>query len=228
MNKNILIIGGGSDIGKALAIKFLKKDHKVVINIKNKKSRKEYLVLLKKNRINHKKYRIVVGDIKNHNFINNLLNFTKKENFYPRLMINNAAVTDNIKKKLNLKNFSDVFKVNMFGILNCCLEYLKSKKEKRKIIINISSDVSIRGSFNNPAYAASKAAIDNIVLSLNKIFKNSSVFSIILGPVKTKKTKNKLNQKNFILPNQVADKIYVLFKRNKFFLNKKLINFNKI
>ena len=50
---------------------------------------------------------------------------------------------------------------------------MKFFKINKKMIINISSDVSLRGSFNYPAYASSKAAIDNTTKSFSKIFSDT-------------------------------------------------------
>ena len=72
------------------------------------------------------------------------------------LLVNNAAKTDIKNNKLKLKNYYDVFDTNFFGTLNTSLNYLKQYQKESKYIINISSIVVTKGSYNFPAYSSQK------------------------------------------------------------------------
>ena len=88
------------------------------------------------------------------------------------------------------------------------------------MIINISSDVSLRGSFNYPAYASSKAAIDSTTKSFSKIFSDTSFYSLLLPPIansKNLKNKNFKNHKKLIPLDKISEFIYLLsVKKIKF------------
>jgi len=233
MKKKILITGAGSDIGLMTALEFIKKDHFVYLNIRNIRSKKLCLQFLNKHEVNSSRYKFYIGDISNNNFVEKMFGKIKDTNGYLDLLINNAAIIDNKSSKMDINNFKKIFTVNFFGILNCCIKFLKIKQKKTKMIINISSDVALRGSYNLPAYAASKAAIDNTILSLSKLFDKSNLFSVILNPVQTKKTiknlrksKKKLNRS--IMPHKVAKGLYSLFYNHKSYSNVRIIQFKDI
>ena len=230
MKKIILITGSGSDIGLEIAYTFIKKNFFIILNVKRKKS----INKINKRLSNYKEsYEIFVTDISDQK--KNTLLFKKIFKKYDQidLLVNNAAKTDIKKNKLALKNYYDVFDTNFFGALNTSLNYLKQNQRGRKQIINISSIVVTKGSYNFPAYASSKIAFDNASMSLSKIFKGVRLVSLILGKTNTAKFRSNHNIKSneilsdTIAPEQVANKIYQIFKNKKKYLSGTSVKLNK-
>ena len=121
-----------------------------------------------------------------------------------------------------------MLETNFYGHLEIVKNFINFSKVKKKIF-NISSDVTIYGSKNLPAYAASKSAFENVLKSLSKTAdkKNFEIFSLTCGPVltdkilKTKSTrwikKNINYKKNFSLTTKkISNKIKkILIKKSK-------------
>ena len=230
MKKILLITGSGSDIGLEIANTFIKKKFFVILNIKSKKS----LNKINRKLSNYKDcFEIFLTDISDQK--KNTLMFKKIFKKYDKidLLVNNAAKTDNKNKKLMLKNYYDIFGTNFFGALNTSLNYLKQSQKGSKQIINISSIVVTKGSYNFPAYASSKIAFDNASMSLSKIFKSVRFVSLILGKTNTSKFRSNHNIKNnetlndTITPLQVANKIFQIYKNKKQYLSGTSVKLNK-
>ena len=218
MKKIILITGSGSDIGLEIAHTFIKKNFFIILNIKSKKSINKINKILSNY---NDSYEIILTDISDQK--KNKLMFKKIFKKYDKidLLVNNAAKTDIKNNKLKLKNYYDVFDTNFFGTLNTSLNYLKQYQKESKYIINISSIVVTKGSYNFPAYSSSKIALDNVSKSLSKIYKKVRIVSLILGKTNTSKFRLNHNiKKNEVLsdtitPLQVANKIYQIYKNKK-------------
>ncbi len=87
------------------------------------------------------------------------------------ILVNNAAVTKPIKHKdmhlLNKAEFEWIFGVNVIGnyqMSRACAPHLKAHGDG--VIVNISSVGAFRAGGSNIAYCASKAAVNNLTLSL--------------------------------------------------------------
>jgi 3-oxoacyl-[acyl-carrier protein] reductase len=97
--------------------------------------------------------------------------YDENPNGRPVALINNAGicVPENIFE-LNIENFIETFRINLFGLVNCCNLYAKLCKDfsiKGKII-NIASTAGLGARPGRSAYAASKAAVINFSLSLTE------------------------------------------------------------
>ena len=209
MTKNVLIIGGNSDIARNLADNLIKKKFVVILILKKKKK------LLSKN-IN---YNIFYNDITDFAKTKKLLFKLKKIYKNINYTVINSAIIDKKKNPYSIKSSREVFELNLFANLNITLLLLKVFQNSLKKIIHISSDASIYGSLSLPSYSSSKAAFDNFFLSLNKKYKKKITFQFIkFGPVLTtqlSKTKSKIwlkkNKKKIISIEKATKKILQLF-----------------
>jgi NAD(P)-dependent dehydrogenase (short-subunit alcohol dehydrogenase family) len=225
-NKTILITGSNSGIGLQLTKKLLEQNN-CVIAFYNKNSNNL-------NKLNFEKLIKIKCDLSS---LSNLDLIKKKlKKLQPEIIINNAAYVNNIdnldldriNEKLFFKNFINSFNVNFFSILKLLFIYFDNiKKNKIKMIINISSDAAIiskNKSSNGMMYKTTKTAVNAITrclhLSLAKY--NVNLFALHPGPVKTK-----LNYHGLIDPKLCASKIVELMSKNNKFFNGKFININE-
>ena len=209
MTKNVLIIGGNSDIARNLADNLIKKKFVVILILNKKKN-------LLSNDIN---YNVFYNDITDFTKTKKLLFKLKKVYKNINYTVINSAIIDKKKNPFSIKSSREVFELNLFANLNITLLLLKAFQNSLNKIIHISSDTSVYGSASLPSYSSSKAAFDNFFLSLNKKYKKKITFHFIrFGPVLTTKLRRtkpkfwlKKNKKKIISIERATKKILRLF-----------------
>ncbi len=225
MKKNIktaLVTGSNSSIGISITEMLIKQGYFVYMNF-NKNSH------LIKN-IKNEKILKIRADISKTNGIKSIFKKIRRNHNFLNLLVLNATRLDGKEKNIFFKkrNYKKVLETNFYGHLEIVKNFINFSKVKKKIF-NISSDVTIYGSKNLPAYAASKSAFENVLKSLSKTAdkKNFEIFSLTCGPVltdkilKTKSTrwikKNINYKKNFSLTTKkISNKIKkILIKKSK-------------
>ena len=225
MKKNIktaLVTGSNSSIGVSITEMLIKQGYFVYMNF-NKNSH------LIKN-IKNEKILKIRADISKTNGIKSIFKKIRRNHNFLNLLVLNATRLDGKEKNIFFKkrNYKKVLETNFYGHLEIVKNFINFSKKKKKIF-NISSDVTIYGSKNLPAYAASKSAFENVLKSLSKTAdkKNFEIFSLTCGPVltdkilKTKSTrwikKNINYKKNFSLTTKkISNKIKkILIKKSK-------------
>lgn len=225
MKKNIktaLVTGSNSSIGVSITEMLIKQGYFVYMNF-NKNSH------LIKN-IKNEKILKIRADISKTNGIKSIFKKIRRNHNFLNLLVLNATRLDGKEKNIFFKkrNYKKVLETNFYGHLEIVKNFINFSKVKKKIF-NISSDVTLYGSKNLPAYAASKSAFENVLKSLSKTAdkKNFEIFSLTCGPVltdkilKTKSTrwikKNINYKKNFSLTTKkISNKIKkILIKKSK-------------
>jgi short-subunit dehydrogenase len=178
--KTILILGSNSDIAQKIVKKINKKKYNVILHYHKNKN-----LILKKNNHNY----LIKADLAKPKEVYSMFFNIKKKYKHLDFIISNFSTYDNPKKIYSLKNYENVFKINVLGNINVILCYTKFFKSLSKKIMFISSNSSLRGSPSLPAYASSKSSLDNLVKSFSKIFQlsNLDICSIQFGPVMTSK-----------------------------------------
>ena len=160
--KVVLISGSSKGIGSKITDVFLDQGC-TVIGISRKKN------VLKKNK-NHLNYNHITCDLSDHNELKRSLDLIKKKFKKVDIIINNAAITLNLKKKFeyDLLNFKKTIKINLTSayIISYYFAELMKAKKIRGNIINISSIGAILGFTNNPAYTTSKSGLLALTKSL--------------------------------------------------------------
>ena len=215
MKKVIWITGGGTGIGKAVAIKFANQGWKVAISGRRETVLKEVEDI----NPNIKSFPLDVNDkVKCFEIMKNI-----KEEFGDIDICFFSTGTWDPKKEreIDVEQIEKVFKVNFFGTLNC----IKSvedhfRNRKNGIITIVSSIAGYKGLPNSTGYGPSKAALNNLAESLYFDFGRYNVRVCLVSPgfIKTPMTdKNDFKMPFLKTPEYSADKIYNgLINSNKF------------
>lgn len=211
MNNTVLIIGSASEIGKICALNLVNENFQSILFVKNKNSKNKLRQYLEKN-TNKTNYEILCCDLlKRYEINNKLFNLNKKYKNI-NILINFAALNNKNNYKNNksildeykIKNFKRIFELNLFNNLYINNTYLKYFNKPKNKIFNISTELSLTGSFNYPAYASSKAALDNTTMSLSKFYNKIFIYSLILPTLDTSFNRNKFKNKKRRLVNLIS------------------------
>ena len=214
-NKSILILGGRSDIGIAVAFRFAKEGYDIQLAGRNAKTLKS---LCKDIEIRHD----VVVTYHEFDILDTISheNFVKDLPYLPEIVINCVGVLgqqksceiDNKKVQL-LINTNYVGPLSIFGIFANYFE-----RRGSGTLIGISSVAGDRGRKSNYIYGSSKAGFSSFLSGLrNRLHsKNVKVLTVKPGYVRTKMTRE-LNLPYILTcePSHVANKIFLsLSKKN--------------
>ena len=192
MKKICLITGGSRGLGKNLVNKLLKKNFKVFFTY-NKTSKpileNKNLLGLKMNLEDDLQIKKIFYKIK------------KKFNFYPNILINNAAISQEKKfEKLTKNDLKKMFNINIIGQIRITQHFLnfyfKQKNEFGRIV-NISSIGGQWGGRNQIHYAAAKAGLINFSKSISNLYSDKKITcnSIAIGLMATDMSKKEINSK---------------------------------
>ena len=105
------------------------------------------------------------------------------------ILVNNAGITkDSFLHKMKIDEWTDVLRINLDSVFNCCRVMLPNMRENQfGRIINISSVNALKGQVGQTNYCASKAAIIGFTkaLALENASKGVTVNAIAPGYVNT-------------------------------------------
>ena len=208
-DKTIVITGGGSGLGRALAHKFYESGNFNVCLIgRNKKN----LIETAKN-FNSKKSLCLSCDIRNYQEVKKAFKKIRASFKKIDVLINNAGMFEMLAiEKTTPKIWDNILKTNAYGTFYCTKEAIKSMTELKLggRIINILSIITEKDLPFNSAYAASKYAVKGFMNSLKKEVAGKNIYisnispSVINTGIWNKKNK-KLNGQS---PEEVASIIY--------------------
>ena len=225
-NKNVIVTGGASGLGKELTKQLLKKGCNVAaidINGENLKKLAEEL--------NSKKLKTYIVDIGSEESIKKFRKDYKKDYNDVDVIINNAGIIQPFVKveSLDVNTINRVMNINFFGPVNLIRYFMEdlTKDRSEQYIVNVSS---MGGFFPFPGqtiYGASKAALkiftEGLYAELEKT--NVRVMIVLPGAMNTNITTNsnvkmdmtKEDSKFKLLEANVgAAKIISAMEKNKF------------
>ena len=215
MKKVIWITGGGTGIGKAVAIKFANQGWKVAISGRRENILKEVEDI----NPNIKSFPLDVND-KGKCF--EIMKNIKEEFGDIDICFFSTGTWDPKKEReIDVEQIEKVFKVNFFGTLNCIKSVENHFRNRKNGIITIVSSIAgYKGLPNSTGYGPSKAALNNLAESLYFDFGRYNVRVCLVSPgfIKTPMTdKNDFKMPFLKTPEYSADKIYNgLINSNKF------------
>lgn len=187
--KTLLITGGGTGIGEALAYQFAKRGTNVIIT-----GRREDCLRKVAGRCNEMGVRSFYKkmDLEDSASIDSLVEFIKTERLYPDFIVLNAGISQRaMTLESDISIDRKIMEVNYFGgiyLIKSLKEILFSAEEVHIAVIS-----SISGLFGFPlrsAYCASKRALFGFYESLNLEYPYIKVTFLIPGRIKTNISKN--------------------------------------
>jgi len=218
----VLITGGTRGLGKAVSLKYLEHQWKVIINYKENIEEADNML---KEINQYKNIELFKADISVKNDVENMIEEIIKKYEKIDVLINNAGITkDNILIKQSDDEWDNIVSVNLKGMFNVTQSVVKYMlKNENGHIINISSMAGIRGSYGQTAYSASKAGVVGFSKTLARELgqRNIKVNVVLPGLVLTdmakKISEEKINEKTMEnclgrlnKPKDVADFVYFL------------------
>lgn len=209
----ILITGGTSGIGLAMAIAFLEKGNTVLITGRDEQRLNEL-----QHRYPHLK--IFKGDLTERDFIKRLA--SEIEQHFPQLniLINNAGVQYNY---LFTEEADVIEKINYEVDLNLKAPMLLTSqllptlsKNNQSAIVNVSSGLAIAPKKNGSVYCATKAGLRSYSRTLRYQLEHSSVkvFDLIPALIDTPMTEGR--GKGKISPQQLVTEFLKKFSKNRY------------
>ena len=223
-HKVIVITGGSSGVGKAIALEAAKAGANVVITGRDEQRLEHVMTSLSAFNGNHAKYVMDVNDTESVNHV--IAEIYKK---YERLdiLINNAgygifaAIQD-----LSVEQYEQMINTNYLGVVRCTKAVLPIMiKQKSGHIINVASLAGMIGNAKSTSYAATKHALLGFTNSLRMELRGQPIVvtAINPGPIETPffdvadPSGKYLNNIRFMLlqPEQVARKVIQVIRTKK-------------
>lgn len=212
-NKTVLITGGGSGIGFAIAKTLSKKNNKVIITGRSESRLKDAVA-----KLNNASY--FVADVTKDGDVNKLASYLNEQHIALDVLINNAgqAFVYELSDKPAYANAAAEIDTNYLSIIRLIdklLPGLKSRPEAA--IVNVTSVVAIAPSHDIPTYSASKAALHSYTQALRfgLADTNVKVFEIY-PPLVNTDFSTEIGGENGIPPQQVADEFIQGIEANSF------------
>lgn len=163
-DKVVIITGGTSGIGKAIAMAFAKRGARIVISGRNPdglKNTKEELETFTKDVLT------VQADVSNENDCVRLINETLNRFGSIDILINNAGISMRaLFSELDLDVMRKVMDTNFWGTVYCTKYAMKPLLKSKGTIVGISSIAGIKGLPARSGYSASKFAMNGFLEAL--------------------------------------------------------------
>lgn len=207
-NNRVLITGGASGIGLALARKFLEGGNEVIIVGRDR----EKLVAVQQA---HPQMHIAVADLSNLDSLQDLVSQHPQIN----ILINNAGVQFNYEfdsSEAPLDLIEQEMATNVTGLMKLTKFYLpRLRAQSDSAIVNVSSALGVVPKQDAPVYCASKAAVHIFSKSLRWQLESSSVkvFEIIPALVDTPMTNGRAERK--MAPEALAEEFWKAFQKDR-------------
>ncbi|MCP5062666.1 MAG: SDR family NAD(P)-dependent oxidoreductase [Ignavibacteriae bacterium] len=216
INNTIVITGGASGIGFAMAKRFAELNNRVIIVGRD-------ILKLKNAKKSNKNIDYLKCDLTNQQEFDSLI--VALENKYPELniLINNASIQFNYyftKENSLLNKIEKEINTNFAVPIKLCFHLIPMLSNKSEsAIINVSSGLAFAPKENAPVYCATKAAIHSFSTSLRYQLENTNIkiFELIPPLVNTPMTEGREGSK--LEPEELVNEFLASFKKNSYEIN---------
>lgn len=211
MSLRVLITGGTTGIGLALAQKFLREGAKVAVTGRNRE---------KFNAIKDTELIFYQGDVSDKEFMYKIVNDFSDRLGGLDIVIANAGIGYSVKSTLpNFEESQRIFDVNVAGVLNTFAPAVKLfHAQGYGHLVAISSIAGFNGLPGTSAYSASKAAVSTLMESYAIDLKKFKIDVTCIQPgfVDTPLTKRNKHPMPFLVTSEkAADKFYAAIIKKK-------------
>ena len=192
-DKEAIITGGGTGIGKAIALAFFNEGAAVVLASRNLSNLEEVASEIK---AKGGKATAIKTDVADESQVQKMVEQTLSEYGRVDILVNNSAVTTSgiaYLVDLKLEDWNQTLAVNLTGVMLCSREVLKDMIPRRSgSIINMSSLSGKQGMVSRSPYTTSKWGINGFTqtLSMEAGKHNIRVNAIAPGPVEGEAAEN--------------------------------------
>ncbi|AFQ43740.1 SDR family NAD(P)-dependent oxidoreductase [Desulfosporosinus meridiei] len=170
-NKTALITGGGTGIGRAIALLLAKEGVNIAINY----SRSEEDAIKTCQEIEKLGVRSLYykADVSKDEEVRAMVDKVVTEFGTLDILVNNAGMTHFVEHSdlegMKDEYWDDIFGVNVKGMFFCCRAAAAELKKSKGCVINITSIAGLTGLGSSIAYSASKAAATSVTKSLARV-----------------------------------------------------------
>lgn len=168
-NKIALVTGGLKGIGRATVLELARNGADIALNYRSSE-RNDVLAdeLVKEIEGLGRKVLRVVGDVSKEEDVENIFKTIKKEFGRLDILVNNAGITrDQLILRMKTEDFDAVINTNLRGTYLCMKQASRlMMKQKYGRIVSLASVVGVIGNAGQVNYAASKAGIIGMTMSL--------------------------------------------------------------
>ena len=179
--KNAIITGGGSGLGKAVAIALANEGVNIGITGRNEENLKNTAEEIKKLGVNAAYSVFSIDDEK---AVKTGIDALVKDLNGVDILVNNAGIGNfGTLEQMPSETWEQVIKTNLFGVYYAAQAvhpYLKEKGEGD--IVNVASTAGLKGGANMSAYAASKAGVVSLSQSMMAEWRKENIRVITLTP----------------------------------------------
>lgn len=213
--KNYIITGGSSGLGKAMAVAMIEEGANVIITGRDEE---------KLNRVATEIGAVpFLSNVASDEDIESLFAFVKKE--YGRLdgLINNAGIGDWAPiEEMDREKMKAVFEINVFGATMMAAHAAKMfKTQNFGDIVNIASTASMKGYKMGSIYAASKFALRGLTQCWQAELRPYNVRVIQINPSEVPTAFSKVDrverplEENKLTPKEIADVLVATLKMDR-------------
>lgn len=227
--KTVLVTGASRGIGKAIAIKFAKKNYNVVINCIN--SEDKLMATKKEIESYNVSCMTFLGDIGIYDNALKLFDQIKKHFGKIDILVNNAGISYiGLLTDMTSDDWNRIVQTNLTSVFNCCKLAIPSMVSNQSgKIINISSVWGKTGASCEVAYSATKGGINALTKALAKELgpSNIQVNAIACGAIDTEMNQwleddelldiiNEIPANRLGQATEVADLVYQIAYKNNY------------
>lgn len=212
-NRAILITGGGSGIGRELAINLANQNRVIICGRHEDK--------LKKTVVANNTISYYTADISDASQIDFLFQRIAKDNITLDVVFNNAGVVEIWDAANSNLNSTDIFQkmnTNLAGAIAVCNHFIRqANPQKEGLIVNITSELALFPIPAMPLYAASKAGLRVFTKTLRHQLKGThfKVVEILPPAVDTDMPRNMGNKGKAMNPAVFAQEVIATIERGR-------------
>lgn len=180
-NKNAVVTGGGSGIGKSICLLFARHGAAVFIPERNKEAGQEVVNLIEKEGGKAFTY---TCDISKRDEVKRVMKEIRQTAGTIDILINNAGISHIGSVETTTEEDLDlIYQINIKGVYNCLHEAVPVMKEQGGgVILNLASIAAVAGLADRFAYSMSKGAVLAMTLSVAKDYINHNIRCNCISP----------------------------------------------